>query len=337
LHEAVAIVAPVGGPVQIFGSADPGSYLRSIAKPFQALAMLRGGIGEAFSITPRELAVICSSHAGEKIHRELVCSLLARGGLSINHLDCGIHSPFSRSEHNRIIAGGGVFDATCNNCSGKHAGMLLACVAQGFPTAGYLEPDHPLQRSIRAMLELFTGEILDSSRLGIDGCGAPTYHMSLSAMARAFRNLGDIDFLARTGLQQRVAQIHDAIDAHPKVFSGEGRFPLRWSPFLRGQLRAKEGAEGVMAIWGAHGSLVIKTLDGNDRGLIHAIPTLLHRLHWIDDVTLKQWITEQPPQVRNVAGQVVGEIAIEVPDPCELNRDQWSSDRTGSGDARYNF
>ena len=321
----------------MFGSVDFGTYLRSVAKPFQALAMLRGGIGEAFSIAPRELAVICSSHAGEQIHRDLVRALLERGGLTVGHLGCGIHSPFSRSEQNKIVASGGVFDATCNNCSGKHTGMLLACVAQGFPIEGYLEPDHPLQRSIRAILELFTGEILDSSRLSVDGCGAPTYHVPVLAMAHAFRNLGDRDFLTRSGLLDRVDQIHDAIDSHPKAFSGEGRLPLRWSSYLRGKMRAKEGAEGVMAIWGAKGSLAIKTLDGNDRGLVHAIPPLLHGLNWINDATLEQWLQEQPPQVRNVAGRVVGDIVVEVPDSCRLNGTYRPSVNPGNGVVRYNF
>lgn len=336
-HEAVAVAMPVDGPALFFGCADRGAYLRSVAKPFQALALLRGGILESFSITPRELAVICSSHAGERLHRDLVQGLLVRGGLSVSHLKCGVHSPFSRSEQNRIVADGELFDATCNNCSGKHTGMLLACVAQGFPTEGYLEPEHPVQRSIRAILELFTGEILDSSRLGVDGCGAPTYHVPLSSMALAFRRLVDHDFLNRCGLLHRVGQIHDAIDSHPKAFSGEGRMPLRWSSLLRGKLRAKEGAEGLMAIWGAAGALVIKSNDGHDRGLVHAVPQLLHRLHWIDETTLEQWIAEHPPRVRNVAGRVVGEIVVEVPEPDSLESLYRTSDDPGSGVSRYNF
>ena len=333
-HDAVAIVAPLGQPRRIYGASDPGTFLRSVAKPFQALAMLRAGIAETFSLTPRELAVICSSHAGERVHRELVRGLLKRGGLSESHLHCGIHPPFSRSERIRIIAAGELPDVTCSNCSGKHTGMLLSCVARGFPVEGYLDPDHPLQRSIRAVLELFSGEILDETRLGIDGCGAPTYFMPIAFIARSFRNLQDQQFLQRCGLEQRVQQIHDAIDAHPKAFSGEGRLPLRWSRFFRGSWRAKEGAEGVMAIWGPSGALIVKSLDGSDRGLIHAVPDLMHRMHWIDDTTLQQWKEDQPSVVRNVAGRVVGEITVTVPDPSLLEADYSYSERPGSGVSR---
>ena len=333
-HNAVALVAPIGEPRVIFGSSDPGTFLRSVAKPFQLLAMLRAGIAETFSLTPRELAVICSSHAGEPAHRELVRGLLARGGLSESHLNCGIHPPFSRSERLRIIASGELPDVTCSNCSGKHSGMLLTCVARGYPVEGYLDPDHPLQRSIRAVLELFSGEIFDKTMTGIDGCGAPTYFMPMASIALAFRNLQDQQFLQRCGLEQRVHQIHDAIDSHPKAFSGEGRLPLRWSRFFRGRLRAKEGAEGVMAIWGPSGAMIIKSFDGSDRGLIHAVPDLLHRMHWIDDTTLQQWRQDQPAVVRNVAGRVVGEITVEIPDPSLLEADFSHSERSGRGFAR---
>ena len=335
LHEAIAIAAPNEGPRLLFGSADPGTFLRSVAKPFQALAMLRAGIAESFSLSPEELAVICSSHAGEPIHRDLVRALLSRGGLSESHLDCGVHAPFSRSERVRIIASGELPDVTCSNCSGKHTGMLLACVARGYPVEGYLDPSHPLQRSIRAMVELFTGEVLEPASFGVDGCGAPTFFMPLASIARAFHRLHDDQFLKRCGLEERVERMHDAIDTHPRAFSGEGRLPLRWSRFLTGQFRAKEGAEGVMAVWGPQGALITKSLDGADRGLIHAVPLLLHRMHWIDDDTLERWIEDQPRIVRNVAGRVVGEISVDVPDPSVLEQDYPALERPGKGVSRY--
>jgi len=217
-HEAIAIAAPNEGPRLLFGSADPGTFLRSVAKPFQALAMLRAGIAESFSLSPEELAVICSSHAGEPIHRDLVRALLSRGGLSESHLDCGVHAPFSRSERVRIIASGELPDVTCSNCSGKHTGMLLACVARGYPVEGYLDPSHPLQRSIRAMVELFTGEVLEPASFGVDGCGAPTFFMPLASIARAFHRLHDDQFLKRCGLEERVERMHDELGDNPLHF-----------------------------------------------------------------------------------------------------------------------
>ena len=89
-----------------------------------------------------------------------------------------------------------------------------------------------------------------------------------------------------------------------------------------------------MAIWGPSGALVIKSLDGSDRGLVHVVPDLLHRMHWIDDTTLQQWKQDQPSVVRNVAGRVVGEITVTVPDPSLLEADYSYSERPGSGVSR---
>lgn len=317
-HSATAIIYPQNSAPLLFGTADRGTFLRSVAKPFQALALLRAGIGEAYQITPRELAVICSSHAGEELHRDLVKGLLEKGDLAISDLQCGIHAPFSRSQRQRMLAEREPLDATCNNCSGKHSGMLLAALNQQQSLGGYLDFRHPLQRAIRAMVELFSGEVLTEDRYGVDGCGAPTYHMSLLSIARAFQRLHHADFLHGCGLGERVQRVHDAIDSHPKAFSGEGRYPLLWRPYLAGKLRAKEGAEGVMVIWGKKGSLVIKSHDGADRGLIHVIPHLLKRMHWIDETTFDRWLADHPPRVRNVAGKSVGEIYVEIPEPLEL-------------------
>lgn len=318
-HTATAIIYPRSGLPKLYGSADHGTFLRSVAKPFQALALLRAGIRERFDLSPRELAVICSSHAGEEVHRQLVHGLLEKGNLSVSDLKCGIHAPFSRSERQRMLTQKVALDATCNNCSGKHSGMLLATVNQQQSLGDYLNQQHPLQRSIRAMIELFTGEVLNEDCSGIDGCGAPTYHMKLLSIARAFRRLHDPEFLDSCGLGNRVQLVHDAIDSHPKAFSGEGRFPLLWRPYLAGKFRAKEGAEGVMVIWGSRGSLLIKSHDGADRGLIHAIPHLLKQVHWIDETTFDRWLTDHPPIIRNVSGRKVGEVYVEIPEPLELD------------------
>ena len=318
-HEAVAVAYHASGKVLQYGPIDEGTHLRSVGKPFQALAMLRAGILESFSITPRELAVICASHAGQPVHRELVRGLLQRGGLSEKDLQCGIHPPFSRSARQMCIANKELLDSTCNNCSGKHSGMLLSTISQQQSKESYLDADHPLQRNIRAIFELFTSEKIEEGSASVDGCGAPTYHMKLISIARAFQRLHQTEFLDRSGLTDRVNQIHDAIASHPKAFSGEGRWPLLWRPYLAGNFLAKEGAEGVMVIWGKKGSLVLKCLDGSDRGLIHAVPELLQRLHWIDQNTYERWVGENNPVVTNVSGRIVGQIQVDIPEPLELD------------------
>ena len=57
-----------------------------------------------------------------------------------------------------------------NNCSGKHAGFLCLACDLGADPFGYIEPDHPVQREVKATIESRSGASLSDSRRAIDGC-----------------------------------------------------------------------------------------------------------------------------------------------------------------------
>ncbi len=312
-HLAAAAVHPRQGTPFSFGAPDQSLFLRSLAKPFQSLALLAAGVDRTCSLSAEELAVISASHAGEEYHHRLVAGLLERNGLAASDLRCGTHEPFSRNERQRRLRAGEEFSPLGNNCSGKHAGMLLHARSLGVDLESYLAPEHPAQVAVRRLLEMFLGVTLDLARAGIDGCGSPTWSVPLSSVARGFARLGDERFLAELRLAAEAARLGAAIDAHPRAYSGEGRLPFQIRPFLGGRLRAKEGAEGGFALWGAEGAVVLKCLDGSDRGLRWVQPEILAGLGWIGRAEREAWQAADPPLVRNVAGHVVGRIAVEVP------------------------
>ena len=311
-HVAVAAWIPRHGSSRLFGSSDPGTFLRSVAKPFQALALFETGVVEAFSLSDEEIAVVAASHAGESYHHELSASLLERGGYRLEDLQCGVHAPFSVSERIARVRSGAPFSVLGNNCSGKHAGMLLHARHIGADPRHYLDPDHPVQAAVRSILERFTGEPLAPERGGIDGCGAPTYHIPIGSIALAFSRLKDPEFLAEQRLCDAVTRLENAIRSHPRAFSGEGRVPFRLAPILDGLFLAKEGAEGLFAMWGESGALVIKSLDGHERGYRWALPALLEHLDAIDEDVHRRWLELDPPVVRNVSGARVGRIVVNV-------------------------
>jgi L-asparaginase II len=143
------------------------------------------------------------------------------------------------------------------NCSGKHAGMLITCVAAGWSTVDYIEPGHQLQRACRAAVEELTGEAV--AAVGVDGCGAPLFAASLVGLARAF--LGCVEAAPGT-LPRRVA---DAMRDHPELMSGTGRDDARLMRAVPGLL-TKGGAEGVgaLAVPGV-GAVAVKIDDGGAR------------------------------------------------------------------------
>jgi len=191
-HGSVAVVDRDGKLVARHGDIDRVFFLRSAAKPFQALVSQESGAG----LDPMELAMACASHRGFPVHVALVESMLARAGLDETALQCPPDwplSPVAAREMHR--AGAGSRRRIWHNCSGKHAGFLRACVANGWPIESYLDPDHPLQREIVARV----GELgsFPVGPIGVDGCGAPVLRTTARAMATLFGRLATDDDCAQ--------------------------------------------------------------------------------------------------------------------------------------------
>ena len=136
-----------------------------------------------------DLALASASHSGEPMHVDRALAMLDRAGVTEDDLRCPTALPMNDAARSAVLlAGDGPADSRARriymNCSGKHAGMLTACVAAGWPIAGYLAADHPLQRQVAQEITRLTGEA--PSAVGIDGCGAPLFAVSLLALARGF-------------------------------------------------------------------------------------------------------------------------------------------------------
>lgn len=312
VHHAAAVLVSAQGEVTRFGP-DPGSFWRSVAKPFQTLALFRAGVIDRFALGDEEVAVVTASHAGELYHHELVQRLLDAHGLSPDTLQCGTHAPFSGTERRRRLREGEPLSVLGNNCSGKHSGMLLHALALGVDAENYLDPSHPVQVAVADVLRLFSGDPLEARNRGVDGCGVPTYFTPLESMARAFARLSQPEFLAEHGFTNAVERLHRAIRSEPRAFSGEGRIPFLVSRLVGDRLFSKEGAEGVFAVWGPSGALVIKSLDGSERGYRTLLPDLLAHVGWIDTAEVEKWREADPPVVRNVARRPVGELHSVIP------------------------
>lgn len=232
-----AAVTADGDPVVRYGDTAWPCYLRSAAKPFQAIAVARTGALDTFDISDAELALIAASHNGEPDHADRVASLLARIGLSADHLHCGTHPPFN-SAAARMLAGHPV-TVFNNNCSGKHTGMLAACLAAGLPVENYEATDHPLQVNIREVIAEFCA--LDAVDLPVapDGCTVPTWAVPLGAMALGYARLLAPD------APPEAARVARAMMAHPDLVAGTERIDTDLMRLRPGKLLSKVGAEGV--------------------------------------------------------------------------------------------
>ena len=247
----VAVVGCDGRLLASAGDLDRPFYFRSAAKPFQAAVCQRLGAG----LSPQQLALACASHDGEPVQIAIVETILGEGGLSESMLACPPAWPLGAAAARRLAwEGHRVGRRIWNNCSGKHAAMLRACRAQGWPVAGYLDPTHPLQVAIADYVAEASGTELGP--LGVDGCGAPVFPGTALTMARAF---------SRLAAEAELTEIFSVMHRYPALVSGFGNADARvgmWASAV-----GKRGAEGCIGV-AAQGrfGLIVKAWDGNGRG-----------------------------------------------------------------------
>jgi L-asparaginase II len=241
-------------------------FPRSSNKPMQAAAMLRLGL----DLDGELLALAAASHHGEDFHVDGVRKILSGAGLTEDDLQCPVSWPLDEQTAHRLIAKGEDTSRVRMNCSGKHAAMLATCVLNGWPTAAYRAPEHPLQQAIRETIEELAAERV--AAVGVDGCGAPLFALTLPGLARCYRAL----VLAAPGTVER--RVADAMRAHPAWVSGTSSDGRRLMAAVPGLLH-KGGAEGVDAFALADGRAgAIKIEDGSMRARTAITTATLRRL-----------------------------------------------------------
>ncbi len=302
-HVGYGVIVDASGQiVKSYGDSHYSTYVRSSAKPMQAMAVIRSGAYKDFGFTPEELAVICSSHSGEPIHVELVEQIFNKTGISSDILACGSHPPIDRKSAQQLVDVGIKPQQIHNNCSGKHAGMLSTCIQLGHEPLSYLDPQHPVQRYIYEIVKEFTSS--ETIHRGVDGCSAPVFELPLSKVALAF---------ARISVKETVEcrQVFDAMNQHPHLVGGNGRFDTLLMENFPGQLISKGGAEAVSAAGftmpnGQVYGLAVKVLDGNYRAIGQMVLTMLQDIGYLKEPiseSLSKWWT---PKLKNHARHIVG-------------------------------
>ena len=266
-HWGSVVITDVDGSVLHHrGDIESPIFPRSSSKPFQATAMLASGA----ELAGADLALAAASHSGEPMHIDRALAMLSRAGVTEDDLRCPPALPLDDAARRAVLAADGRARRIYMNCSGKHAAMLGTCVAHGWPTSGYSAPDHPLQRQVAREITRLTGEA--PSAVGVDGCGAPLFAVSLLALARGF---GAVNSAASDTLERRVS---DAMRAHPEMVGGTGREDTRLMQAVPGLL-VKGGAEGVHCAALPDGRCVaVKITDGGDRARMPVLIGALRRL-----------------------------------------------------------
>jgi L-asparaginase II len=311
----------------LYSHGDPYTvaFLRSSAKPFQALPFIERGGAEHFNYTQSEIAISCASHETAQIHLDTVKAMQAKIGIREDDLQCGPHLPGDAVNLRMAIKQDITPTHNYNNCSGKHTSMLAHAKMRGLPLENYLANDHPIQQDILNVISEMCGIEKEKIAPGIDGCSAPNFALPLFNAALGMARICDPRDLtdARAVACKKITA---AMSAHPEMVSNHGEFDCELMQTANGKVITKRGAEGFQIIGlmpGVHSDLGVgvafKIADGDpahlgddleSRARVRPATTLeiLRQLKALNDTQLQALAKFGPKKViKNYAGLVTGE------------------------------
>lgn len=323
---SIAVVASDGSLLRSHGDPYKVAFLRSSAKPFQALPFIEGGGAEHYGYALSEIALSCASHETSQMHLDAVEALQKKVGVGEKDLQCGPHLPGDAKKLRAVIQGNIVPTPNFNNCSGKHTSMLAFAKMRGLPLETYLSDDHPIQRDIldtlAEMCEMKTAEI----QRGIDGCSAPNFAMPLYNSALGMAHLCDPRSLP-SARATACNKITNAMTTHPEMVGNFGEFDCELMKAGGGKIVTKRGAEGFQIIGILPGvihekgvGIAVKVEDGDKSSMDDHLDThvrvrppvtleILHQLGALDATQMESLAGFGPEKVlKNYAGLITGKM-----------------------------
>ncbi|KAK7408782.1 hypothetical protein QQX98_009026 [Neonectria punicea] len=323
-----AIVDGSGKLLFTVGNPSRMTSARSAAKPAQALAVLETGGFEQFGFDDVDLALMCASHSGEDRHIARARAMLVKVQAEESDLRCGGHAALNEEVNRNWIKNDYTPTAVCNNCSGKHAGMLGGARALGAGMVDYHLPGHPMQIKVRSVFEELCGLDADEVRWGIDGCNLPAPAVPLSYMARMFARFAraadafEADSALAEPRTRLQALIFQAMTSYPEMVGGEGRFCTKLMKTFKGGLIGKVGADGFYGVGvraseqtrrlGSDGGIgiAVKIEDGSLEILYAVVAEILEQLG-IGSAETRQELSEFHHLKRlNTSGVTIGQVSL---------------------------
>lgn len=268
---AMAVVDSHGNLLAWYGDAKQVTFLRSSAKPFQALPFIQAGGDRQFGLSSAEIAILCGSHDGSDAHVRVIEGIQLRAGLKEQELLCGIQPPLDEAVAHGLLVKGVEPTPNRHNCSGKHTGMLMSARLMGIPGEDYTELNHPVQQAILDCVAEMCDLPLSQVVIGRDGCSVPTFAVPLFNAALAYARLCDPHGLAPERADA-CRKITSAMLDHSENVAGPKRFDTRLMQSTGRRMICKGGAEGFLSLGllpGALGNgspgigIAIKISDGD--------------------------------------------------------------------------
>ncbi|XID95931.1 asparaginase [Paenibacillaceae bacterium WGS1546] len=303
----ICVVSATDGEL-LHAAGDPfgPAYVRSTAKPIQAIASLLDGAAEAYGYEGRHLAMLAASQRGAREQIEALEELLKRTELEEELLAIHPTLPTARRARDEWAASGGKPRKLFHACAGKHLGVLAWCKLKGWPLEGYHRPEHPAQREIMRRLRSWTEADGEPAAIGKDGCGFPVAALPLWRLAFAYGRLAAPELAKDGDAAREAARVAAAMNAHPNLV--EGRYRLASALLEDSNVVAKSGAHGVFAFGLRREKLgvAVTIADGTEVAWPHVVKAVLRRIGGVSGDTMAALERAFPATYDNDAGEVAG-------------------------------
>lgn len=307
----IAVCDSEGNLIKSVGDPQKVCYMRSCAKPIQALAVIESGAQSRFHFDNKELAIFCASHNAEPQQLQAVESVLRKLGLKEDNLLCGKAVPYAGRQKEIYKAGDFAPRALVNNCSGKHAGLLASCIANKWRITDYFLPSHPVQKLVLDIIADFCAIPKKQIICGVDGCGVPVFAMPLANMAKGYAELLQ-PTRVKASRREAAAQICIALRKNPLFIAGTGEFDSLVNFHTNGKIIAKRGADGVFLAACADGPAVaLKMESGSNYYAPFVMFEALRQLGCLTKIQQNNLIAWSEKNNLNCRGEVVGTAKAE--------------------------
>ncbi len=311
LHRGSLVIAdPHGNLWGHLGNPDSALFLRSATAPFVAMLLVESGAADALQLDDRELALVAGAHNGEPKHIETLRELLHKAQVSEEILACTPALPLHGPTALRLACQGELPRPLYSPCSGKHAGMLALCNFYGWPTAGYLYPEHPLQQLLLATYAQLLDVPPERLFTAPGNCGAPSPYTPLTAVAAAYAKLAS----ARPNRSVSLYRIATAMQAHPDMVAGSGRFDTDLMELSQGRILSRQAGEGLQcfALVEKGLGIALKVEDGSHRPVAQIARSVLKNLGLMDDQALTTLLERHSPPGSFYGERSVSHVTAEI-------------------------
>ncbi len=296
----------------VYSIGDPGfvTFMRSSAKPIQAIPLIKRGIDTKYNLSNKEITVMTGSHRAEPFHVTALESIMDKVKIDEDELICLPTYPLSMNAKEEILRNGGEKRRIYHNCSGKHMGILTLCTDMNCDKREYWNINSPAQQEILSHISMMSEYPREQIKIGTDGCGVPVFAMPMKNLAMAYMKMACPDTIGDEITRDAVIKLTKLMNENYEMVSGTD---LICSLLLMDDnIVAKGGAKGVYCFGLRNERLgfSIKIIDGSEEEWPLIVASILEQINYKNKDTIDRLKRVFPRVIVNDNNKEVGESIV---------------------------